>query len=444
MSEAQSSHFRRAMPHRIILPARRPEVDDTFEFENDLAVSVEALTVPADVGWRPGPPKLPGPTPHYEIKVRAVLCADSDGAHAATVTKAQVEQMLQIASKIYADAGLTLTLAAMDSVKDSMLNQDVTIPADLDLTTEDAPMSTGDWNASFVEHNLARDEWARNYRGQFVVFFRRGTKLKWDATKKIWYVDGASFAFSGSDQEFVAMGSGDTNGLRFAHESGHYFHLNHTFNLLVTLTDQETAQFPDWQHSQTDRDGGAAILKARLAEGIRHYVDDLGHPADEGLEVLNGDGLADTAPDPAPPIFRYVYGDACAPGAVTVDVNLASGTRPYTVSAPMDLTMSYFYACPGPKRFTSAQVDIVRRSLETLVFTETVKNEIGQQVPVLSRHHLIVHAYHVPSDGPVVAVPPTKPPKPPQTRPAQTGPTPPPAGWLRRLRTVLGGRAGRR
>jgi hypothetical protein len=442
MSKDPSFRSARAMPDRIILPTRRREVDDTLEFETALAVPVEALIVPVDVGWRPGTPKLPARTPHYLIKVRAVLCADSDGAHPATVTKTQVEQMLQVASKVYADAGLTLTLAAIDSVADSALNQDVTVPPGLDLTTEDPPMSDADWNASFVDHNLARDDWARAHRGQLVVFFRWGTKLMWDATKKVWYVDGASFAFSGSDQEFVAMGSGDANPLRFAHESGHYFHLNHTFNGLVALTKEEAAQYPDWQHSQTDRDGGAAILKAKLAEGIRKYVDDLGHPADEGLQVLNGDGLADTAPDPAPPIYRYVYGDQCASGPVTVDVNLASGTRQYTVSAPLDLSMSYFYGCPGPKRFTGSQIDIVRRSLETPVFTDTVPNEIGQQVPVLSRHHLIEHAYQMPGDRPVAAVPPSGPPKPLQTRATQTGPTPPPAGWLRRLRTFFGGGSG--
>jgi hypothetical protein len=178
MSDDQSSGFRRAMPtERLILPTRRPEVDDTLEFENALAVPIEALTVPTDVGWRPGTPKLPGRTPHYQIKVRAVLCADSDGAHPATVTKTQVEQMLQVASNLYADAGLTLTLAAIDSVLDSVLNQDVTIPSDLDLATEDPPMSDYDWNASFVKHNLARDEYARAHQGQLVVFFRWGTKL---------------------------------------------------------------------------------------------------------------------------------------------------------------------------------------------------------------------------------------------------------------------------
>jgi hypothetical protein len=435
---ASRSHDARLIK-RIIVPTRRPEVDDALELDHAVPIPNEALV---DVARPPGGDRvLKSPTPHYAIKVRAVLCADSDGAHPATVTKAQVEQMLTIAASIYADAGLTLTLDAMDSVQDSMLNQDVTIPPGVDLTTEAPPMSDYDWNASFVDHNLARDTYARAHRGRLVVFFRWGTKLAWNATTKVWDINAASIAFSGSDQEFVAMGSGDTSALRFAHESGHYFHLNHTFNLLVTLTAEEKAQFPHWDTSQADRDGGAAILKARLAEGIRKYVDDLGHPADEGLQVLNGDGLADTAPDPAPPIFRYVYGDQCAPGPVTVDVNLVSGTRPYTVSAPLDLSMSYFYGCPGPKRFTASQVEIIRRSLETLVFTQTVKNEIGQLVPVLSRHHLIAHALQAPGDGPV-AVPPSKPRKPPQTRPPRPEPEPTPAGWRQRLRNVLSRRPG--
>lgn len=393
-----------------------------------------APAVPDTDGWQAGQPAMPGRTPRYRIRVRAVFCADTDGAHAATVTPIHVEQMLTLASQIYAAAGLSFALVETDTVKDTVLNQDVTITPTTDLTTVADPSKQYWWSKSFVEHNLARDDYARAHRGRLVVFFRRGTSVKWDDAAKVWVPGAASKAFSGSNGEFVAMGQGDADGRRFAHESGHYFHLNHTHTDLITLTDPEKAQYPNWQTSQADRDGGAAILKDRLAKAILKYVDKDGHPADEGLQVLDGDGLADTAPDPAPPIFRYVYGDACAPGPVTVDVPLATGSRPYTVSAPLDLTMSYFYACPGPKRFTPLQIDIIRRSLETEVFTTTVLNEINQTVPVLSRNHLIrptgPGTVGDPSDSPRIR-------KPPQTRPPRTRPIPDPASWLGRLRAVF-------
>ncbi len=435
MSEDPVPPIRVVANRRTVLPRHRPAVGHPTGDEPVVAVATPPAPA-GPVGWEASPPTGSARTPLYHILVRAVFCADSDGTHAATATGAEVSSMLAVVSSIYAGAGLTFTLAESETMADSMLNQDVTVPADADLTNPDPPMPDAEWNASFVQHNLARDAYARQHRGRLVVFFRYGTLLKWNAAAKTWYADAAGRAFSGSDQEFVAMGPGDTSALRFAHESGHYFHLNHTFNLLVTLTEDETALHPDWQHSQADRDGGAAILKARLAEGIRHYVDDLGHPADQGLQVLNGDGLADTPPDPAPPIFRYVYGDQCAPGPVSVNVALAAGVRAYTVSAPLDLSMSYFYACAGAKRFSPLQIDIIRRSLETKTFTTTVPNEVGEQVPVLSRHHLIA-----PGPGTVGDPSTSHLAKPPQTRP----PDPPPSpyrtgGWITRLRRLIGRR----
>jgi len=234
-------------------------------------------------------------------------------------------------------------------------------------------------SANATVPNKVRSDWAReNYRGSLVVFFRYGTSVKWNKTTQRWVVGPATFAFSGSDQEFVAMNQG-TELLLLAHESGHYFHLNHTQGDAVTLTDDEKAKYPDPQHVPADREGGGQLLGSKLAEAIRVYVDDQGNPPELGLNVLDADGLADTAPDPGPQIFLYEYADACATQSINVDVNLKSGTRSYTVDPDRGIIMSYFFRCPGGKRYSDQEIDIIRRSLETVTFPEGV----------LSRHHLV-------------------------------------------------------
>jgi hypothetical protein len=165
--------------------------------------------------------------------------------------------------------------------------------------------------------------------------------------------------------------------------------LDHTFGSTAALTADEKKLYPE-PANQADRDAGLAILKTRFADIVRGYVDGKGHPAENGLDVFNADGLADTPPDAGTTIFYYQnYGATCDGGTITVDVNLASGTRPYSVSACVDMLMSYFFRCGGVKRFSELQMDRIRRSLEQVTFTETVTTAAGNVRPVLSRHHLI-------------------------------------------------------
>jgi len=393
---------------RIVAPSLRTALDDTRDLEDVLiALPSGGLKVPPKVGWRATVPQIPSRKPRYHIRVRAVFCADDDGTNGATITKNQVLELLKVVSTLYFHAGLTFALSAAMPLTNTMINQDFTVPTGLDMTVEDPPpMTAAETNVSFDKHNAERTAWARNYPGELVIFFRRGTKLEWNKTASVWEVRAASFAFSGPEHEFVAMGQGSPPEVNLlAHESGHYFHLNHTFNTLVTLTAAESKQYPNWETSAADRAAGLKILRERLAEGIRTYIDDQNHPADQGLEVLNGDGLIDTPPDPAPPIFRYGFANQCDTHSITVDVNLASGPRSYTVVAPHDIIMSYFFRCAGLKRYSESQIDVVRTSLEQATFTGTVKTTGGAVLPILSRHHLIAPKYKM-DGGNQVAVPP--------------------------------------
>jgi hypothetical protein len=388
---------------RATVPSLPVAYDDTRDLEDVLRViPSEGLKVAPQVGWRAVAPRVPQVKPEYTIRVRAVMCADSDGSHAANISEATLKDVLKAMSTLYFQAGLKFVLSEREVLANTVINQDFTVPSRLNMTTSTPPMTDKARDKSFDEHNAARSAWARNHPGELVVFFRYGTKLIWNEAKKVWTVGPSSFAFSGPEHEFVAMGQANPpESVLLAHESGHYFHLGHTHGGLVSLTDAERAKFPDWEHNPDHRQAGAKILRDRLVEGIRKFVDDQGHSPDSGLDVLNADGLSDTRPDPGPTIFAYEFGAPCDSGTITVQVNLTSGVRKYDVVGSPEIIMSYFFRCPGIKRYSQLQINRIRHVVETPVLTGTVTTAGGTTLPILSRHHLIVPKLK-PGLGPVV------------------------------------------
>src|SRR6185312_9346323 len=111
-------------------------------------------------------------------------------------------------------------------------------------------------------------------------------------------------AFSGSLHEFVAMGpDAPPETVLLAHESGHFFHLSHTHNDKVTLTAAEKQTYANWQTDPALQAAAAKVLRDRMAQAIRAFVDDQGNPPPKGLDVFDADHLADTPPDPGTSLF---------------------------------------------------------------------------------------------------------------------------------------------
>jgi Metallo-peptidase family M12 len=391
--DASRAHLVSALAgSRVLEPTLPTAADDSHDLDDVFRViPPEGVSARPLVRVRATPPKLPSRLPKYAIKVHAVLCSNKDGSQAVTHTKSELVTVLKNLSNFYYAAGLSFVLSNVTVLPRTDINQDFTIPAGLDYASEAQPMTKAEIDKSFDEHNAKRNEWAAEHHGEMVIFFRYGTKFVYNANLKTWEVKPATASFSYRDLEFVAIiNEAVIEDDLLAHESGHYFHLDHTYNTLVSLKKEEAALYPKPDTSQSDRDGGLAILRARFAEAIRGYVDDKGNPPDNGLDVFNADGIADTPPDPGTAIFHYEnYGKACDGGTITVDVNLKSGTRPYSVTACTDMLMSYFFRCDGPKRFSELQIDRIRQSLEQAVFTGTCTTDAGTVRPVLSRHHLI-------------------------------------------------------
>jgi len=264
-------------------------------------------------------------------------------------------------------------------LKDTVINQDFTLPTGVNLSSPDPPISDAEKNASFNQHNTVRSTWAMdNHKGRLVIFFRYGTSVSWDQNKKKWIVGWATFAFSGSEHQFVAMNQG-TELLLLDHEMGHYFHLGHTHSGATELADADKQKYPDPDHNPADKEGRLEVLRAKVVEVIRNFVDDQNHPADTGLNALDADQLSDTPPDPGPQIFEYEFGAPCSPMGLAIEVPLKSGARTYVLDPDRDNVMSYFFRCSGNKHFSPQQIDRIRAAVENPNFPPGTE----------SRHHLI-------------------------------------------------------
>ena len=330
----------------------REGFDDTGDLEQVLRLlPAQGLLAPAKPGWRAVMPMLPTRQPRYTIRVQRGIVlgfewherSERVGRRAGQAVSEFVQCVLHSGTKVHVHQDRPGQHAYEPGLHAARRRRSD--------SSRRSP-SQAHKDASFKRHNAARSAWAKKHHtGELVVYFRYGTSVRWNDQAMTWVVGPATFAFSGGEHEFVAMNQG-TELVLLAHEMGHYFHLPHTFGTIASLTDEEKAKYDDPEHDPADHDGRRKLLHAKVIEAIRGYVDDKGHPPEQGLNVFDADTFTDTAPDPGTQIFHYEFKDACGPKSITVDVPLKTGARPYTLDPDRDLIMSYFFRCPGGKRFS--------------------------------------------------------------------------------------------
>jgi hypothetical protein len=113
---------------RVIEPTLPPPVDDSHDLEEVFRlIPPQGLGAPSRAVARPTGPRLPSRQPHYTIRVHAVLCSDNDGKNAVTHTKPELVKLLDGLSALYYQAGLSFVLSNVTTLKDTMINQDLTI-----------------------------------------------------------------------------------------------------------------------------------------------------------------------------------------------------------------------------------------------------------------------------------------------------------------------------
>ena len=194
-----------------------------------------------------------------------------------------------------------------------------------------------------------RQRIGRKHRHKMLLLFCDGNMLKYNNDKKRWEIIERDYDYSSSEAEFVALGPVKWGNLiihanHLAHESGHYFHLLHPFGWMPTTLEE------------------AITL-------IKDYVEIHNHSIDEGLNIFDGDGLADTPPAVGTGLFKAVYGEegACgSQGEIKIPVDFSDETtEEYILKPDRKNVMDYFKGCINfDMHFSQQQIAEIFKSLE--------------------------------------------------------------------------------
>lgn len=275
------------------------------------------------------------------VRVHAILTANDDGSQAATASPADIQAGIAEARAILAAAGLELTFdpeSDVTRINSTVLNYDCTAIPGADLSNHSIEPQDCDINSN------ERDRIALGFPGKLVLYFSSGDRFTWSDTANMWVYGPHNFDWSNHFNHFVAMMQWDTSGQRIAHEMGHYLHLDHSFG---------------YQPSS---------LK-EASELIVNYVQSNGLPISAGANAFDGDGIADTPPDPGPALFIAAGLDPCnaADSQVQIPVNFPNSiSATYTLAPDRENIMNYWdKTCRGsPPHLSNGQVALIRDAVE--------------------------------------------------------------------------------
>jgi hypothetical protein len=277
------------------------------------------------------------PSPVIHVRMHAIVTSNDDGSEAAEATPEGIVKAVQTTNAYYEAAGIVFEFdprTDFEYRRGTLLNYDCTVVAGRG--RGGSPKCDGGPSSS------ERSALAAAYPQRMVVIFRSfNNNVKYDEASGYWRPGRATGGFSGAKMPFVVAGPGSGGGTFLAHEIGHYFHLEHPFR-----------KAPDM---------------AGAVEMIRKYVEEGGHPVEEGLEAFDGDGrtVGDTPPDAAGSIYKSVGLDPCGPtNDLPISVTFSSGARfVYKLSPNRHNIMSYFKNCHLHHDFSPQQIARMREAL---------------------------------------------------------------------------------
>ena len=338
----------------------KPGFDDKEDIHRLLLSMTDEDRINFGIGLSKAPmrpaPTPPSRQPLYQVRVHAILCANDDGSGGAASPNAvdanYLTTLIETTNIIYKSAGIQFLYnpaTDFERLNSSLLNLDFTAPSSMNLKLpETQPPLTDSQIADLGKpHGDERQRVGRLHRHMMVLLFCDGNMLVYDKNQGSWTIITRTYAFSGSDLEFVALptGKGDLQSFAnlVAHETGHYYHQSHTH-----------------YSSPNTKDEAATIIKNSVEKGE--------YSIEDGLKVFDGDRLTDTPPDASNGLFATEYGsEGCgSQGEVKITVMFSGGKqKEYTLKPDRANVMSYFKHCLNfTMHFSEQQIKGMRKSLE--------------------------------------------------------------------------------
>ncbi|WP_146675571.1 hypothetical protein [Pirellula sp. SH-Sr6A] len=278
------------------------------------------------------------------LRLHVVACADNDGQRHSTMTKAQIQQGVAMANKVFEPAQLRIVFDPekdWEELKNTKINS---------------------WDLVDHDKNAAAHAASPSLHRKIVLFSAFGPDAK---TPNGW-------AANGGTHIWLPTNGIDPPGL--CHEMGHFLgQLFHTF--------------PGDGSQLVYGDDPSKITAANVDKLIADFIYDPNRNKSGTLteQAMDGDGFSDTPPDPGADYWGAKWpGKVCDPGYPTATVPNPKGGPPWVFTPDRANLLSYFFRCPSQPTITPQQTAAILGRIEGTVpqsDNQNLKRLIEGQTP---------------------------------------------------------------
>jgi hypothetical protein len=258
------------------------------------------------------------------LRLHVVACADDDGQRKSIMTKAQIQQGIAMANKVFEPAQLRFVFDPekdWEELKSTKINS---------------------WDLVDHDKNAAAFANSAPLQSKIVLFSAFGPDAK---TPNGW-------AANGGTHIWIPTGGIDPSGL--CHELGHFLgQLFHTF--------------PGDGSELVYGNDPSKITAANVDSLIASFIYDSSRNKSESTteQAMDGDGFSDTPPDPGADYWGAKWpGKVCDPGFPTATIPNPKGGPAWVFTPDRTNLLSYFFRCPAQPTITAQQIAAILGRLE--------------------------------------------------------------------------------